>query len=312
MYESFYGLREKPFSLLPDPSFLYLGQPHSMAYAVLEYGVLNQAGFTVITGEVGSGKTTLIRHLLNRIEGQITIGLITNTANLEGELLRWVLLAFNQDHSNRDPVALHAIFEEFLIGQYARGGRTVLLVDEAQNLTIRTLEELRMLSNINADKDLLLQIVLVGQPELKQKLERPELQQFAQRISASYHLGPLSEPDSVAYIRHRLQHAGAAKPIFTEDACAAVYKGSNGVPRLINVLCDTALVYGYGEGAEEIGESTIAAVVRDSAVGIQRSGPLAADPRKPLGQDPGVPPDRAKPRFDREMAKELFANLRGK
>ena len=154
MYEAFYGLREKPFSLLPDPSFLYLGRPHSMAYAVLEYGVLSQAGFTVITGEVGSGKTTLIRHLLNQLDTSVTVGLITNTANIAGDLLRWVLLAFRQDYKNKDTVELHEAFETFLIDQYAAGRRTVLLVDEAQNLSLQTLEELRMLSNINADKDL--------------------------------------------------------------------------------------------------------------------------------------------------------------
>lgn len=312
MYESFYGLREKPFSLLPDPSFLYFGQPHSMAYAVLEYGVLNQAGFTAITGEVGSGKTTLIRHLLSRIGGRITVGLITNTGNLERDLLRWVLLAFNQNHSSRDAVKLHAAFEAFLIDQYARGGRTVLLVDEAQNLTVGTLEELRMLSNINSDKDLLLQIVLVGQPELREKLERPELRQFAQRISASYHLGPLSKSDSIAYIRHRLAHAGAATPIFTEEACAAVYAGSNGVPRLINILCDTALVYGYAEGATEIGPSTVADVVRDFANGIQRSGSAAPVAGMLVTPKMQGNPGKTGPRFDREMAKELFASLRGK
>ena len=309
MYEAFYGLREKPFSLLPDPGFLYLGQPHSMAYAVLEYGVLNQAGFTVITGEVGSGKTTLVRHLLNRIDDQITIGLITNTANLEPELLRWVLLAFNQDHSNRDAVALHAIFEQFLIERYARGGRTVLLVDEAQNLTVATLEELRMLSNINADKDLLLQVVLVGQPELKVKLERPELHQFAQRISASYHLNALSMEDTVSYIRHRLKYAGAERRIFTEEACAAVYASSKGVPRLINILCDTALVYAYAEGAIEIGVGVVSEVIRDFAAGIQRerstSGPIATRDQESLGEERGS-------RFNREMARELFSNLRGK
>ena len=309
MYEAFFGLSEKPFSLLPDPSFLYLGQPHSMAYAVLEYGVLNQAGFTVITGEVGSGKTTLVRHLLNRIEGQITLGLITNTANLERELLRWVLLAFNQDHSNRDTVALHAVFEQFLIEQYARGGRAVLLVDEAQNLTVATLEELRMLSNINADKDLVLQIVLVGQPELKEKLERPELHQFAQRISASYHLGALSKEDTVSYIRHRLGCARAERPIFTEEACAAVFAGSKGVPRLINILCDTALVYAYAEGAPQIGERIVSDVIRDFAAGIQRersaTGPIPAGDQAHFRQEKAS-------RFNREMARELFSTLRGK
>jgi type II secretory pathway predicted ATPase ExeA len=309
MYEAFYGLREKPFSLLPDPSFLYLGQPHSMAYAVLEYGVLNQAGFTVITGEVGSGKTTLVRHLLNRIDGQITVGLITNTANLRGDLLRWVLFAFNQDREIRDTIELHAVFEDFLIGQYARGGRTVLLVDEAQNLTIDTLEELRMLSNINADKDLLLQIVLVGQPELKHKLERPELHQFAQRISASYHLGALCKEDTVSYIHHRLARAGSDRPIFTEEACAAVYAGSNGVPRLINILCDTALVYAYAEGVRDIGEDVVSDVIRDFAAGIQRDG-STADPN-PHRRQASVRQEGAS-RFSREMARELFSTLRGK
>ena len=311
MYESFYGMREKPFSLLPDPSFLYLGAPHSMAYAVLEYGVLNQAGFTVITGEVGSGKTTLIRHLLNRIEGRIAIGLITNTGNLDGNLLRWVLLAFNQDHTSQDTVKLHAVFEDFLIGEYGRGGRTVLLVDEAQNLTIRTLEELRMLSNINADKDLLLQIVLVGQPELKEKLERPELQQFAQRVAASYHLRALSRDDTVAYIRHRLVHAGALAQLFTDDACAAVFANSHGVPRVINSLCDTALVYGYAEGATEIGENIVQEVVRDFATGIQRG--RSTTPVLSNMVNSGLPTRADGPvRFDRDMARELFSSLRDK
>ena len=243
----------KPFSLLPDPSFLYLGRPHSMAYAVLEYGVLSQAGFTVITGEVGCGKTTLIRHLLNQLDSSVTVGLISNTGNVSGDLLRWILLAFRQDYKNKEAVELHEVFEDFLIAEYAAGRRTVLLVDEAQNLTVQTLEELRMLSNINADKDLLLQIVLVGQPELKRKLERPELHQFAQRISASYHLGTLSEAETVAYIHHRLTHAGAKQDLFTPEACSTIHAYSSGVPRIINLLCDTALVYGFAEAVPEIG-----------------------------------------------------------
>jgi type II secretory pathway predicted ATPase ExeA len=309
MYEAFYGLREKPFSLLPDPSFLYLGAPHSMAYAVLEYGVLNQAGFTVITGEVGSGKTVLVRHLLERVESQITVGLISNTAKLERDLLRWVLLAFNQDHRHRDPVTLHDIFEKFLISQYARGDRTVLIVDEAQNLSIDSLEELRMLSNINADKDLLLQVVLVGQPELKHKLECRELRQLAQRISASYHLGVLSEHETLSYIRHRLARAGAERPIFTDAACQSVYGYSKGVPRLINILSDTALVYGYAEGARDIGASVVSDVIRDFAAGIHRDrSPSSADPGKlqlPVRQE-------VSSRFSREMAREHFSTLRGK
>jgi type II secretory pathway predicted ATPase ExeA len=307
MYETFYGLREKPFSLLPDPSFLYLGRPHSMAYAVLEYGVLSQAGVTVITGEVGSGKTTLIRHLLNQLDSHVTVGLMTNTGNVTGDLLRWILLAFRQDYKNKEAVELQEAFEDFLITGYAAGRRTVLLVDEAQNLTIETLEELRMLTNINADKDILLQIVLVGQPQLKEKLERPELLQFAQRIAASYHLGTLSEAETVAYIHHRLTHAGAAEPIFTPEACAAVHRYSSGVPRIINVLCDTALVYGYAEAVPAIGLEIVQSVIKDRSSGIQNSN--AGTRNLVPGVSTGGGPGKATV-FDRNMARELFATLR--
>lgn len=309
MYEAFYGLREKPFSLLPDPSFLFLGQPHSMAYAVLEYGVLSQAGFTVITGEVGSGKTTLIRHLLDRLDESVTVGVITNTGNLASGFMRWVLLAFRQDYKNREPVELHEVFEEFLISEYAAGRRTVLLVDEAQNLAIKTLEELRMLSNINADKDLLLQLILVGQPELKAKLERPELQQFAQRISASYHLGHLSEAETIAYIQHRLAHAGAERPLFTPDACQAIYTHSEGIPRLINILCDTSLVYGYADGRTEIEPDVVHAVLKDRATGVQAQ---RVRTRGPIAKETPIHGETNAPHFDPATARELFASLRKK
>lgn len=307
MYENFYRLKEKPFSLLPDPSFLYLGRPHSMAYAVLEYGVVSQAGFTVITGEVGCGKTTLIRHLLNRLDNKVTVGLITNTGNLTGGLLRWILLAFRQDYKHKEAVELHEVFEDFLIAEYAAGQRTVLLIDEAQNLAIETLEELRMLSNINADKDLLLQLVLIGQPQLKDKLERPALQQFAQRISASYHLGTLSEAETIAYIHHRLTHAGAKQALFTPEACTAVYAYSRGVPRLINVLCDTALVYGYAEAVPDIGLDIVQSVIKDRSSGIQHSNARTRNviPGVSAGTDEG-----RVALFDRDMARELFSSLR--
>lgn len=308
MYEAFYGLREKPFSLLPDPSFLYFGRPHSMAYAVLEYGVLSQAGFTVITGEVGCGKTTLIRHLLNQLDRDVTVGLLTNTAGLRHDLLRWILLAFRQDFRLKEQVELHAAFEDFLIGEYAAGRRTVLLVDEAQNLAIETIEELRMLSNINADKDLLLQMVLVGQPQLKAKLEAPELEQFAQRISASYHLGRLSKEETIAYIRHRLRQAGGPETVFTLPACVAIFTQSGGVPRLINVLCDLTLVYGYSEGLHRIDEELVQEVIRDRAQGIQQPE------EKPVTAPAAVPEDATEKvaYFDRDMARELFSTLRRK
>ena len=177
MYESFYGFKEKPFSLLPDPEFIYLGEKHSSAYAMLEYGLMNKAGFTVITGEVGSGKTTLIRRLLDQIDDDITVGLISNTPRDIGQLLQWVLMAFDQDFREESRVVLYDQFNNFLIDQYAQNKTTVLIIDEAQNLHPHVLEELRMLSNINVDKHQVLQLILVGQPQLLSLLKQPELLQ---------------------------------------------------------------------------------------------------------------------------------------
>jgi general secretion pathway protein A len=307
MYENFYGLREKPFSLLPDPNFLYLGRAHRMAYAVLEYGVLSQAGFTVITGEVGSGKTTLIRHLLARLDADVTVGLMTNTGHVGVDLLRWILLAFRQDYKNKEAVELHEVFEDFLVAEYAAGRRAVLVVDEAQNLGMETLEELRMLSNINADRDVLLQLILVGQPQLRAKLECTALQQFAQRISASYHLGTLSGSETAEYIQHRLTHAGAKQSLFNPQACRAVHAHSGGVPRLINVLCDMALVYGYAEAVPEIGPDILQAVLKDRSNGIQQSNARVRNDSLRVSAARGEGKVAV---FDREMARELFSSLR--
>ena len=263
MYENFYGFKEKPFSLLPDPSFLYFGKMHSTAYAVLEYGLLNHADFTVITGEIGSGKTTLIRHLLNQLEDDVTVGLL-NSGHLEkGELLRWVLLSFGLEYQDKDRIALYDQFTRFLIDQYARNKRTVLIVDEAQNLDADVLEELRLLSNLNADKDQVLQTVLVGQPELRSLLKRPELKQLLQRVSVDFHLTGLSEKDSLAYIYHRTRCAGRKKPLFTKNACYLLYHASKGIPRLINSLCDLALVYGYVDKRPCISSRVVKDVLSD-------------------------------------------------
>lgn len=265
MYESFYGLREKPFSLLPDPGFLLLTRKHSMAYAMLQYGLSQQAGFTVIAGEVGSGKTTLIRHLLDNLEADVTVGLINNTHSSFGELMQWVSLAFELDYKGKDKVELFAQFQQFIIEEYAGKRRTVLVIDEAQNLAVETLEELRMLSNINADKDQVLQLILVGQPELRDTLKRPELRQFAQRVSVAYYLDHLDEEETGQYISHRLRVAGGDGELFTPEAVARLHRSARGVPRVINNLCDTALVYGFAEQAPRIGLDLVAAVVRDKA-----------------------------------------------
>jgi type II secretory pathway predicted ATPase ExeA len=267
MYESYYKLSEKPFTLLPDAGFLFLSNKHRMALTLLEYGLMNQAGFTVISGDIGTGKTTLIRHLLDHMDREHTVGLISNTHRSFGELLQWILLAFNLEHTNLDKVEMYRRFVDFIIDEYAHNRRVVLIVDEAQNMAAETLEELRMLSNVNADKDQALQVILVGQRELRDTLRRPDMVQFAQRISVDYHLEPLSEEETVGYIRHRLEIAGGNPQLFQEDACRAVYRYSNGVPRLINLLCDTSLVYGYAEQQEQIDITLVTDVAREKQQG---------------------------------------------
>jgi len=265
MYEVYYGLTEKPFSIIPDPEFIYWGRAHSMAFAMLEYGIMNHAGFTVITGDIGCGKTTLIRHLLNRLEDNITVGLVTNTPRNSDELLQWILLSLDQPINHTSYVELYKSFETFIIGEYAKGRRTVLIIDEAQNLKPETLEELRMLSNLNADKSQLLQLVLVGQPELKDLLQRPELIQFAQRVSSDFHLRRLQHSEVIDYINHRLWVAGRQTVLFTQEACELIASHSNGIPRIINILCDTALIYGYSWEAPEITRDIVQDVIKDKS-----------------------------------------------
>lgn len=268
MYESFYRFREKPFSILPDPGFLYFSPKHQMAFDMLEYGLVNQAGFNVITGEIGTGKTTLVRHLLDEIGTDVTVGLISNTHRNFGELMEWVMFAFRLDFKGLEKVARYEKFVDFLIQQYGNGRRTLLIVDEAQNMTPDMLEELRMLTNLNADKDNLLHIILVGQAGLRDTLRRPELEQFAQRIAVNYHLEALNEIETRDYIAHRVNRAREDEgEIFSPDACAAIYQHSGGVPRLINLICDTALVYGFAEQRDLIDENLIEEVVRDKLSG---------------------------------------------
>ncbi len=263
MYEDFYGLREKPFSLLPDPEFLYFSGKHRSAFSALEYGLTAHAGFTVITGEVGSGKTTLVRSLLQQLDPEITVGVITHTPQKFEHLLEWVCLAFGLEYRGLQKVELYERFVDHLIAEYAAGRRSVLIVDEAQNLDAETLEELRMLSNVNSGKDLLLQVILVGQPELMATLNGPNFRQFSQRISISYHLEALNLKETQTYIRHRLEVAGGNPNLFTRAACDAVYQLSKGIPRLINGLCDLSLVYGFGDDKTRIDLDTVLAVFED-------------------------------------------------
>ena len=248
MYEEYFGFKEKPFSLLPDPSFLYMTKSHSMALTMLEYSLTNDsAGICVISGEIGSGKTTLIRKLLNNMDAKFTTGLLTNTHSEFGDLLQWVLMAFGLDYHNKGTVELYETFVNFTIQKFAQGKRTVLIIDEAQNLSFKALEVLRMLTNINSDKNQVLQLIMVGQPELRDTFRAKQLEQLNQRVTVNYHMNKLNQQDGYLYIRHRLKIAGGEPDLFSGSACKAVWYYSRGIPRVMNTLCDTALVYAFAD-----------------------------------------------------------------
>ncbi|MFV0473754.1 MAG: ExeA family protein [Pikeienuella sp.] len=258
MYESFYGLNQRPFLTLPDPDFLYWSDSHMMAFTMLRYGVMTRAPITVITGDVGAGKTTLLRKLLREIPEDVTTALISNMQDGRGELLHWVMMALDQPVDANEPyVALFKRFQDFVIDAYARNRRVLLIFDEAQNMGAKSLEELRMLSNINSEKDELLQLILVGQPELRELITRPELRQFSQRISSDFNLGPLSKPETAKYIHRRMEIAGGAAGIFPDRTCEMVHEATGGVPRLVNILCDFSLLYGFSADSKVIDEELL-------------------------------------------------------
>jgi type II secretory pathway predicted ATPase ExeA len=295
MYETFFGFTERPFTLRPDPTFLYLSSKHSIALSMLEYGLTGQTGFVVVTGDIGSGKTTIIRHFLKRVDQRTIVGVISNTHVAFGDVLQWIFQTLNIETEATDKAKRYQVLLNYLNKQYAAGYQVVLIVDEAQNLTIDALEELRLLSNINADREQVLQIILVGQPELLEHLKRPELRQFAQRISVHYHLLPLTYFESCAYIRHRLSVAGATLEIFDAMAMGAIYHFTNGVPRLINSVCDMALVYAYAKGEEIVDIDTVLAVARDREKGgVQALERTTAE----MTQDSLI--DRVRASFDQE------------
>lgn len=264
LYTAHFGLTERPFALQPDPAFLYWSPAHARAYAMLEYGILTRAPVTLITGEVGAGKTTLLQQLLRSVGPEVRIGLVSNATGARGEMLRWVLMALGQEvPPGADYVDLFARFQAYLIAEYAAGRRVILVFDEAQNLSREALEELRMFTNINAGKDELLQLVLVGQPELRATVLRPDLTQFAQRVAASFHLPAMDSATVRAYIRHRLSVAGAVADIFSPSAADLVYEATRGVPRLVNQLCDLAMVYAYARGQKRVVRLTVQQVLDD-------------------------------------------------
>lgn len=274
MYRDHFNLADKPFSLIPDPSYLHFSEKHKAAYSLLEYGLWEQTGITVITGEVGSGKTTLLRHLLSQVDqSELSIGMINNTHSALGDLTQWIALAFGISHEGKDKVSLFEDIQRHLIAEWGAGKRAVLIVDEAQNMSAETLEELRLYNNINSDGYQLLQIILVGQPELRETLRLPELSQMAQRVSVEYHIQPLSWQETANYIRHRMSKAAKedyekqAAKVFDSVAMAVIFYFSAGVPRLINTLCDFALVHAYAKEVRTIDLEVALEVVKGRTIG---------------------------------------------
>lgn len=287
MYAEFYHLKERPFNLVPDPDFLYLSPQHKLARAYLEYGIRQRVGFVVLTGEVGTGKTTLIKSLLRSREKGQRLGVLYQTSLGAEDLLEVLLKEFEvRGHYGNRTVKL-AAFNEFLLNAYAQGEHVVLLVDEAQNLGSEALEEIRLLSNLQTEKEPLLQVILVGQPGLRERLRHPGLRQLAQRVSIHYHLNPLNLQETKEYVRFRLARAGGSG-IFTESALDKLYEFTRGVPRRLNAWCDLALVAGFAEGRPEIDGEFLETVY--AAQGGSLEGPEENDPFIPAGSGALVEP----------------------
>ncbi|MBE0454240.1 ExeA family protein [Roseovarius autotrophicus] len=275
LYADFFGLSERPFTLLPDPSFLFWSKAHRNAYTILDYGIFSRAPITVVTGEIGSGKTTLVHHLIRNTDESVTIGLVSNAQGGRGELLQWVLNALSVEvPRGATYVQKFQKLQDFLIAEYAAERRVVLIFDEAQNLSIQGLEELRMLTNINANKDELIQLILVGQPELRDVIRSPRMRQLAQRVAASFHIPAMDAATVAQYIRHRLQSVGGTGQEFTDGACRMVHEQTGGVPRLVNQFCDIAMVYAWSTEQKTVTEDILQSVLED---GLFFAATLAAE-----------------------------------
>lgn len=269
LYQTHFGLSQAPFNITPDPSFLYLSSCHREGLAQLSYGIRARKGFVVLTGEVGTGKTTLIHALLNDLNGSAHTALIFSAIVSPADLLRTVCEEFGLIEPKRPLQEIHdylVFLNEFLLESYRNGENCALIIDEAQNLSAEVLESIRLLSNFETSKDKLLQILLVGQPELAVRLNSPELRQLKQRVMLRHHLRTLSLQECCEYVSNRLKVAGGERSIFTADALESIYFYSGGIPRIVNVLCDNALLTGYASGREEIETGIIREVAEDLSI----------------------------------------------
>jgi general secretion pathway protein A len=265
MYEAFYHLRAKPFQLSPDPNFFYGSKGHKRAMSYLEYGLHQGEGFIVITGEIGAGKTTLVRHLFKKLQGENLVAAQLVSTQLDADdMLRMVAAAFGLPHEENNKATLLKRLENFLVNCQNLGKRALLIVDEAQNLSPRAVEELRMLSNFQSQEKSLLQSFLLGQPEFRYTMASEGMQQLRQRVTASYHLGPMDQQETREYIEHRMRTVGwNHDPEFTPDAFAAIHEYAAGIPRKINTLCDRLLLMGYLEELHEINAAAVNEVVTE-------------------------------------------------
>ena len=290
MYERFYHLRDRPFALSPDPDYLYPSRVHREALDYLRFGIEGYAGFVVITGEIGSGKTTLLQVLLRNLDGQTTVIRLVNTLLTGRELLESMLLDLGMENPPDTKPGMLRDLARLLIEQRASGRRVVAVIDEAQNLSREALEELRMLSNLETEKSKLIQIVLVGQPDLRDALEDPSLEQLRQRVTVRYHIDPLDATETARYINHRLKRAALGAPLeFPADVTSVVHARSGGVPRLINVICDAVLLCGYAEESHQIDMPLVRSAIEEleSSSVLRRSNGSA--PPVARGTDSGAP-----------------------
>jgi len=292
MYLELFKLKELPFRLSPDPQFLYLSKQHARAKAYMESTIWFTDGFVVITGEIGSGKTTLIESFLQETQSDVVVAQINQTQVSVVDFLQAVLVQFGFSPFKMKKAELIATLNDFLVEQYAAGRKVLLVVDEAQNLSQRVLEEIRLLSGVETSKEKVLRIILAGQPELADKLDAPELIQLAQRIRLRFHLSTLSLVEMKAYIEHRLEVAGADHPIFADDTFAEIFRYTGGVPRLINTLCDTAMMAAYSIDHDQVGLEQIAASVEElrwvDFAARQARHAHSPDPLQPLDAPQGA------------------------
>lgn len=277
MYESFFGLEMLPFKITPDPQFIYWNKEHRRAASIIAFGIEQLVPITVVTGDVGTGKTTLLQQFLEETPADTTVGLISNYWSGMGGLYQWILNAFDLRFDGGD-VELFRAFQDFVVAEYAAGRRCVLIVDEAQNMSDADLEQLRMLTNINSGKDSLMMLFLVGQHQLRDRLREPGNRQIAQRVGAAFHLGPMAREDTGNYIRHRISVAGGKDDIFDEGALDRIHDVTGGVPRMINVVCELALVTAFGDGVRTISSTYINEFLQEAeANGMIAHLPLSPD-----------------------------------